>query len=70
MSDHEDDNNIILEDGSYTLSELIDNQLLVITTLMDIDVEAYDTFAEDRIKAIVQAMRLIHKSQKVLMSQI
>jgi hypothetical protein len=68
MSETEDD--LILGEADYTLSDLIDNQLTVITTLLDIEVIAYDTFEEDRIKAIAQAMKMIHKCQRVLMSNI
>jgi hypothetical protein len=58
------------EVSDLSLIEIIENQLTVITTMAELDSEAYDALTEDRIKAISQAMKLIHRSQRAIMSQL
>lgn len=59
------------EEGTdYLYTDLIDNQLTVITTMSELDVDAYDALAEDRIRAISMAMKIIHKSQKAILEGI
>ena len=56
------------EEGTeYNYTDLIDNQLGVITQLMSLDIEVYDALAEERIKAISNAMKIIHKSQRSIL---
>lgn len=54
----------------YLYTDLIDNQLTVITTMSDLDPDVYDSLAEDRIRAISMAMKIIHKSQKAILGVI
>jgi hypothetical protein len=59
------------EEGTeYLYTDLIDNQLTVITTMCDVEPDVYDTFLEDRIRAISMAMKIIHKSQKAILEGI
>ncbi|NBW20707.1 MAG: hypothetical protein EBR82_73360 [Caulobacteraceae bacterium] len=58
---------IVQEETEYNYTDLIDNQLAVISTMSELDIEAYDTLAEDRIKAISNAMKIIHKSQRAIL---
>lgn len=46
------------------LSSIIDTQMVVITTMMDIDQNVYDSLDEDKIIVVVQAMKIIQKAQK------
>ena len=56
-----------VESTGYDYTDLIDNQLGVITQLMSLDIEVYDNLAEERIKAISNAMKIIHKSQRAIL---
>ena len=58
---------IITEETEYNYTDLIDNQLSVISTMSELDIDAYDQLAEDRIKAISNAMKIIHKSQRAIL---
>lgn len=49
------------------LSSIIDTQMVVITTMMDIDENVYDSLDEDKILVVVQAMKIIQKAQKKIM---
>ena len=49
---------------------IIDNQLIVINTLMDVEGAPYDSWEEDRIKVIVRAMKLIYKTQNKLIKEV
>lgn len=66
------DNDIILEDGDDRTIELeiIDNQLIVINTLLEIEQEPYDTWQDDRVRVLANAMKIIMKQQKVLMKNV
>jgi hypothetical protein len=57
------------EDG-FSLLDIIDNQMLVITTIVDLDTSAYEKMEEDRIKALSLAFRVIQKIQVKLLKTI
>lgn len=50
------------------LSSIIDTQMVVITTMMDIDEGVYDRLQEDKIVVVVQAMKIIQKAQKKIIN--
>lgn len=65
-----DEDDLILEpdeDDRQAELNVIDNQLMTITTLMDIDGDPYELWNEDRIKIIVRAMKVIYKMQSNLL---
>jgi uncharacterized membrane-anchored protein len=43
--------------------DIIDNQLIVISSVSDLDDSLYDKLAEDKVKAVVNAMKIILKVQ-------
>lgn len=66
-----DEKDLILEEGEgLSYIEIIENQLTIITTMVELESEAYDALAEDKIKAISCAMRIIHKCQRMLLSAV
>lgn len=65
------DADIILEEQTeYSYTDIIENQLTVITTMSELEDGAYDMLAEDRIKAISLAMKIIHKCQRAIIEAI
>ena len=58
---------IVQEETEYNYTDLIDNQLAVISAMSELDIDAYDALAEDRIKAMSNAMKIIHKSQRAIL---
>jgi len=50
--------------------DVIDNQLVVITSLMEQDDSVYDQFKEDKVKIIVRAMRIIYKVQANILKEL
>ena len=50
--------------------EVIENQLILITTLCETSEDIYDQFGEERIKCVSQAMKIIYKSQKAILTLI
>ena len=58
-----DENDIILEEGEES-SQMIQDQLDIITTLDPIDLSnLYEDFNEHKIRAIVMAFKIINKLQ-------
>lgn len=62
---------IILEDGHVSMSgnDIIDVQLQIIATCMEIDGFMYDTLEEDKIKAVSNAFAIICKVQDRLLDE-
>jgi hypothetical protein len=62
---------IILEDGDVSMSgnDIIDVQLQIIATCMEIDGFMYDTLEEDKIKAVSNAFAIICKVQERLLDK-
>ena len=58
---------IVQDETEYNYTDLIDNQLAVISAMSELDIDAYDALAEDRIKAMSNAMKIIHKSQRAIL---
>ena len=50
--------------------DIIDNQLMVINSLVDYGNEVYDDFIIERNMTIQLAMKIIHKAQKKLLKDI
>jgi len=46
--------------------DIIESQINVITTLSDSDTSEYDKCPEDKVRAISQAYKIIHKVQRLL----
>jgi hypothetical protein len=61
----------ILEDGHVSMSgnDIIDVQLQIIATCMEIDGFMYDTLEEDKIKAVSNAFAIICKVQESLLDK-
>jgi hypothetical protein len=55
------------EEDRTTELEIIENQLYVITTLLDIEKDPYVDWAADVIKILGRAMKIIHTQQKKLL---
>ena len=55
------------ETTEYSYTDLIENQLTVITTMGDVDVSLYDSAEVDRIKVLVNAMKIIQKCQRAIL---
>jgi hypothetical protein len=53
-----------VEDIGYL--DIIDSQINIITNLIDTDTDMYDKCAEDKVRAISQAYKIIHKVQRLL----
>lgn len=51
------------EEGAYLL-DIIESQLQIIVTISEMDGELYDDLADDRIKTISGAFRLIREAQR------
>lgn len=51
----------------YSYTDLIENQITVITTMCELENVLYDTIDVDRIKAVSMAMKIIHKSQRAIL---
>jgi len=62
---NEDDLILETDENSEVRSKLdiIDMQLIVINTIADLDDNIYDSMAEDKIKVIGNAMKIIRKIQ-------
>jgi hypothetical protein len=63
---------IILEDGDVSMSgnDIIDIQLQIIATCMEMDGYLYDRLEEDKIKAVSSAFRIICKVQKKILEKL
>ncbi len=63
---------IILEDGDVSMSalDIIDMQLQVIATCMEMDGYLYDRLEEDKIKAVSSAFNIICKVQKKILEKL
>lgn len=57
-------------EGGEHLIGIIDNQLSVIVTISEIDVDLYDDLIDDRIKTMAGAFRLIREAQKRLLEDV
>lgn len=65
------ENEIIFEEGMPdTPVEIISSQMEVINTLIDTEYSPYDTFQEDRIKAISMAFKVITATQKKILKDL
>lgn len=53
----------------YSL-DIIDNQLIVINSVLDIDNDIYDDLQADKIKILTNAMKIIQKIQKNLLKDL
>jgi hypothetical protein len=49
---------------------IIENQLMVITSLADLDINLYPGCVEDRIRVMVRALNVIHKIQGNLLKDL
>lgn len=49
--------------------DVMDMQLHVIANIMDVDESVYDSFQEDRIKVVSNAVKIILKLQKELLQR-
>lgn len=64
-----EDNDIVLEDEvDYSYTDIIENQLSVISTMSELEDGTYDMLAEDKVKALSLAMKIIHKAQRAILS--
>jgi hypothetical protein len=63
---------IILEDGDVSMSgnDIIDVQLQIIATCMEMDGYLYDRLEEDKIKAVSSAFSIICKVQKKILEKL
>ena len=50
--------------------DIIESQLTVINTLVDIDNDLYDDFMADKIKVVSRALRIIYKVQAALLKEL
>lgn len=57
----------INEDDKTPELEIIENQLYIITALLDIEQVPYDDWDADRVKIIGRAMKIIYLQQKKLL---
>lgn len=55
------------ETTEYSYTDLIENQLSVISAMSELDAGIYDALEVDRIKVMVNAMKIIEKSQKAIL---
>ena len=55
------------ETTEYSYTDLIENQLSVISAMSEVDAGIYDALEVDRIKVMVNAMKIIEKSQKAIL---
>ena len=61
---------IIGEEEKNDTLEIIDNQLMVINSVLDVPLDVYDSFDEDRIKVISNAMKIINTIQRTLLKEL
>jgi len=63
---------IILEDGDVHMSgnDIIDVQLQIIGTCMEVEGYMYDTLEEDKIKAVSNAFAIICKVQEKIIEKL
>ena len=57
------------EENSDTL-DIIDNQLMVINSVLDVPDDVYDAFTEDKVKVISSAMKIIYTIQRTLLKEL
>jgi hypothetical protein len=65
-----EDDLIIGEEEKNDTLEIIDNQLMVINSVLDVPLDVYDSFDEDRIKVISNAMKIINTIQRTLLKEL
>lgn len=58
-----------IEDKSHLLN-VIDTQLYIISTLLESDSSLYDEFAEDKIKIITRALKVIYSAQHKILKEL
>jgi hypothetical protein len=67
---------IIIEDGTpnqeedFTLLDIIENQIYIITEIMALDVDLYDKFHEDRVRTVTKAFKVIQKAQDIFLQNL
>ena len=68
------EDNIPLEDGdeiaSFTILDVIDNQLNIISNVIEMPIETYDKMHEDIVKTIILSFRVINKAQIKLLKNL
>jgi len=65
-----EDDLIIGEEEKNDTLDIIDNQLMVINSVLDVPLDVYDSFDEDRIKVISNAMKIINTIQRTLLKEL
>lgn len=68
------DDNVILEDAdeiaSFTILDLIDNQLEIIANVIELPIDVYDKMHEDIVKTVILSFRVINKAQIKLLKNL
>ena len=61
---------IIGEEEKNDTLDIIDNQLMVINSVLDVPDDVYDAFTEDRVRVISSAMKIIYTIQRTLLKEL
>jgi len=68
------DDNVILEDAdeiaSFTILDLIDNQLEIIANVIELPIDVYDKMHEDIVKTVILSFRVINQAQIKLLKNL
>jgi hypothetical protein len=65
-----DEDDLILDAGGNDRDpelNIIDNQLILINTMLEIEQEPYNDWLEEKIKILARAMKIIYKTQAKLL---
>jgi hypothetical protein len=61
---------VIGEEEQNDTLDIIDNQLMVINSVLDVPDDVYDAFTEDKVKVISSAMKIIYTIQRTLLKEL